>query len=55
MSTSPRRTIAIGDVHGCASALAALVEVIDPGADDLVVLLGDLVDQGATVPRCSTA
>jgi serine/threonine protein phosphatase 1 len=40
------RLIAIGDVHGCAHALDALVEAIEPAADDTLVFLGDLVDQG---------
>ena len=42
----PRRTIAIGDIHGCAKALAALVEVIQPTEDDVIVPLGDYVDRG---------
>jgi hypothetical protein len=40
------RTIAIGDIHGCSVALAALVETIDPAADDTIVTLGDYVDRG---------
>jgi serine/threonine protein phosphatase 1 len=40
------RLIAIGDVHGCAHALDALLDVIAPAADDTLVFLGDLVDQG---------
>jgi serine/threonine protein phosphatase 1 len=40
------RLIAIGDVHGCAHALEALVEAIGPAADDTLVFLGDMVDQG---------
>ncbi len=40
------RTIAIGDVHGCDLALAALLNHIAPGADDTVVQLGDLIDRG---------
>lgn len=42
----PGRTIAIGDIHGCAKALAALIEVIDPTEDDVIVTLGDYVDRG---------
>src|SRR5690349_16453875 len=42
----PARTIAIGDIHGCARALRAIVESIQPAADDTVVLLGDYVDRG---------
>ena len=40
------RTIAIGDIHGCSSALAALVSVIGLKADDTIVPLGDYVDRG---------
>ena len=41
-----RRTVAIGDIHGCAAALAALLAAIDPQPDDLIVTLGDYVDRG---------
>jgi serine/threonine protein phosphatase 1 len=40
------RLIAIGDVHGCVHALDAVVEAIMPSADDTLVFLGDLIDQG---------
>jgi len=40
------RTIAIGDIHGCADALAALIEAIEPAADDTIVALGDFIDRG---------
>ena len=40
------RTIAIGDIHGCATALRVLLDAINPSQDDLVVSLGDLVDRG---------
>lgn len=40
------RLIAIGDVHGCAHALDAVLEAIAPTADDRIVFLGDLIDQG---------
>lgn len=40
------RTIAIGDVHGCAEALAALVDAIQPTRDDTIVTLGDYIDRG---------
>jgi serine/threonine protein phosphatase 1 len=40
------RTIAIGDIHGCAAALAALVEAVRPGPDDTLVPLGDYIDRG---------
>ena len=40
------RTIAIGDIHGCEAALAALLEAVAPMADDTLVVLGDFVDRG---------
>jgi serine/threonine protein phosphatase 1 len=40
------RTIAIGDVHGCADALAALLDAVAPGPADTLVMLGDYVDRG---------
>jgi serine/threonine protein phosphatase 1 len=40
------RTIAIGDIHGCADALAALLDAIAPGPDDTLIPLGDLIDRG---------
>jgi serine/threonine protein phosphatase 1 len=40
------RTIAIGDVHGCSAALAALIDPIDPGPQDTLVTLGDYIDRG---------
>jgi len=43
----PGRTIAIGDIHGCSAALAALIGAIEPTADDILIPLGDYVDRGA--------
>jgi serine/threonine protein phosphatase 1 len=40
------RTIAIGDIHGCANALEALLDAIRPAPEDLVVTLGDHIDRG---------
>lgn len=40
------RLIAIGDIHGCSLALRALIEAIDPQANDTIVTLGDYVDRG---------
>jgi len=42
----PSRVIAIGDVHGCAVALGALLEAIRPQPSDTIVTLGDCVDRG---------
>ena len=41
-----RRTIAIGDIHGCDQALLELLEQVDPTADDTLVTLGDYIDRG---------
>lgn len=40
------RTIAVGDIHGCAKALHAMLAQIQPEKDDTLVLLGDCVDRG---------
>src|SRR4051812_45480178 len=40
------RIIAIGDIHGCSAALAALVEAIRPTPEDTLVPLGDYIDRG---------
>jgi serine/threonine protein phosphatase 1 len=42
----PNRTIAIGDIHGCSTALAALLRAIAPQPDDTIITLGDYVDRG---------
>lgn len=40
------RRFVIGDIHGCAKALRALIEAIEPGVDDEIVFLGDYIDRG---------
>ena len=40
------RLIAIGDIHGCYLEFAELVDRLQLGKDDRVVLLGDLVNRG---------
>jgi serine/threonine protein phosphatase 1 len=40
------RSIAIGDIHGCADALATLLRAVDPRPDDTLIFLGDYVDRG---------
>lgn len=40
------RLIAIGDVHGCRAALAALLDAIRPDSGDRLVTLGDYIDRG---------
>lgn len=36
----------VGDVHGMSAALDALMSELTPGAGDVVVFLGDLIDKG---------
>ena len=45
------RTIAIGDIHGCAGALDTLLEEIQPRPTDTIVTLGDYVDRGPESSR----
>lgn len=45
-ATTRARLIAIGDIHGCARALEAVLGAIGPTADDCFVPLGDYVDRG---------
>lgn len=40
------RILAIGDIHGGAEALAALLEEVRPVPDDLIITLGDYIDRG---------
>ena len=40
------RHLAIGDIHGCHSALTTLLDYVSPGEEDTLVTLGDYVDRG---------
>ena len=40
------RTLAIGDIHGCDTALETLLPILSIKPDDTVVVLGDVVDRG---------
>lgn len=44
--TVPIRSIIIGDIHGCNRELCDLLEKVQPGEEDRVILLGDLFDRG---------
>jgi serine/threonine protein phosphatase 1 len=46
------RLLAIGDIHGCDVALETLLHELAPGADDTVVVLGDVIDRGPDTRRC---
>lgn len=41
-----KRTLAIGDIHGCLAPLEHLWGAVDPQPDDRVVFMGDYVDRG---------
>ncbi len=41
-----KRTIAIGDIHGCWKALQGILDAIQPQSDDRLIFLGDYVDRG---------
>ena len=45
------RTIAIGDIHGCATALNRLLNEIQPTRDDTIIGMGDYVDRGMESAR----
>lgn len=40
------RILAIGDIHGCSTALDALLEAIQLQPDDKIITLGDYIDKG---------
>jgi len=40
------RVLAIGDIHGCSTALDTLLAAVAPQPNDRIVLLGDVVDRG---------
>ena len=44
------RCIAIGDIHGCADALRAILQAISPESTDVIVTLGDVIDRGRADP-----
>jgi serine/threonine protein phosphatase 1 len=49
--TSPGRLFAVGDIHGCADEVEALLEALRLRAADKVVFLGDYVDRGPSPRR----
>ena len=40
------RTLAVGDIHGCHTAMLTLLKAIQPGSGDRLVFLGDYIDRG---------
>ena len=45
-SADSSRVIAVGDVHGCATALRTLLDEIQITAADSLIVLGDVIDRG---------
>lgn len=41
-----KRTLAIGDIHGCNTALRNLLLALELTADDTLIMLGDAIDRG---------
>jgi serine/threonine protein phosphatase 1 len=41
-----KRHLAIGDVHGCITALTSLIDFVELRPDDTIITLGDYVDRG---------
>jgi len=40
------RRLAIGDIHGCITALTSLIDLVELRQDDKIITLGDYVDRG---------
>src|SRR5262245_13873765 len=40
------RILAIGDIHGCNTALRQLLRQVQPARDDRIIFLGDYIDRG---------
>lgn len=45
------RTVVIGDIHGCADELEALLDAIHPTPEDRLIAVGDLVNRGPSSER----
>ncbi len=43
---TPKRLLAVGDIHGYSEKLATLLDIVQPTEEDLVVFLGDYIDRG---------
>jgi len=41
------RTLAIGDIHGCNTALVILLNQVQPTDEDRIIFLGDYIDRGS--------
>ena len=40
------RTLAIGDIHGCCTALETLIAAVNPTESDYLIFLGDYINRG---------
>ena len=40
-----KRTIFIGDVHGCLEELLELMSLVQPSKEDRVIFLGDIISK----------
>ena len=47
------RNYVMSDIHGMSDLLKKMLDMIQPGADDRVYILGDMIDRGAGSGRCS--
>ena len=47
-----KRTILIGDLHGCHDEAVALLKACDVTHEDQVIFLGDLIDRGPENAKC---
>lgn len=45
------RVFIIGDIHGWNHPFQVLIDAINPGADDMIITLGDYVDRGPENPQ----
>ena len=41
------RNYVMSDIHGMSDLLKKILDMIQPGADDRVYILGDMIDRGA--------
>jgi serine/threonine protein phosphatase 1 len=48
------RTLAIGDIHGCNTALVTLLNEVKPAQEDQLVFLGDYIDGGPASRQVSS-
>lgn len=51
LSSSSGRTLIFGDIHGCDRALATVLELAAPTANDHLICVGDLIDRGPSTKQ----